>query len=105
MSVTRNFVIAAATAAMLAAAGPLTSAEAACVKKAGQGTNTTLDGAKFQAWEAVLQATSWGMWGNWMSSSQKVGKAPGYKVSNFRSKCKKGVGLGYQCVLQAKLCN
>ena len=33
-----------------------------CVNKAASGTNTTRDGAMFQAWEAVLQATDWGSW-------------------------------------------
>jgi hypothetical protein len=77
--------------------------KANCVVKAGQGTNTTEDGAKFQAYEAVLQATDWGMWASWMASSQKIGVAPGYTVSNTKSKCTKG-GLGYECVVQAKLC-
>jgi len=74
-----------------------------CVVKAGQGTNTTEDGAKFQAYEAILQATDWGMWASWMSSSQKIGVAPGYSVSNVKSKCTKG-GLGSECVVQAQLC-
>jgi hypothetical protein len=74
-----------------------------CVQKAAQGTNTTKDGAMFQAWEAVLQATDWGSWGSFMASGAKVGTAPGYKVSNVKSKCKAG-GLGQECVIQAKLC-
>ncbi len=57
----------------------------------------------FQAWEAVLQATDWGSWASFMSSGAKVGTAPGYKVSNVKSKCKAG-GLGFECVMQAKLC-
>jgi hypothetical protein len=39
-----------------------------------------------------------------MASSQKVGEAPGYKVSKVRFKCTKG-GLGSTCVGQATLCN
>ena len=74
-----------------------------CVQKAAQGTNTTKDGAMFQAWEAVLQATDWGSWGSFMASGAKVGTAPGYKVSNVKSKCKAG-GLGQECIIQAKLC-
>jgi hypothetical protein len=81
-----------------------TGAEAACINKAGQGTNSTEDGAKFQAWEAVLQATSWGSWASFMSSGQKIGTAPGYQVKNVRTKCVKG-GIGTECVMQATLCN
>lgn len=93
---------------VLAAAGALVvagaAAQAQCVAKAGQGTGGTDDSAKFQAWEAVLQATDWGSWGSWMASSQTVGVAPGYKVSNVKSRCKAGGGLGRECVVQAKLC-
>lgn len=74
-----------------------------CISKAGQGTNTTEDGAKFQAYEAILQATDWGMWASWMASNPKVGTAPGYQVSKVRFKCTKG-GLGSECVGQATLC-
>ncbi len=75
-----------------------------CINKAGQGTNTTEDGAKFQAYEAILQATDWGMWAAWMASSQKIGEAPGYAVTRVRFKCQKGTGLGSTCVGQATLC-
>ena len=68
------------------------------MNKAGEGTNNTEDGAKFQAYEAILQATDWGMWANWMSTSQKVGVAPGLQGEHLRSKCTKGTGLGYTCV-------
>ena len=60
-------------------------------------------GAKSQAYEAVLQATDWGMWSVWMGQGMKYGAAPGYKVSNVKARCKKG-GLGSECVVQAKLC-
>jgi hypothetical protein len=75
-----------------------------CFQKAGEGTNTTEEGAKFQAYEAILQATDWGMWASWMASSQKVGVAPGYTVSNVRFRCTKGTGLGSTCTGQATLC-
>ena len=78
-------------------------AHAQCVNKAGEGTNLTEDGAKSQAYEAVLQATDWGMWASWMAQGMKFGTAPGYKVSNLRSRCKKG-GLGFECKVQATLC-
>lgn len=82
---------------------PAAQAQATCVNKAGEGTNTTVDGAKFQAWEAVLQATDWSVWGAMMASKQAVGNAPGMKVSNLRSSCKAG-GLGQVCIVQARLC-
>ena len=74
-----------------------------CVHKAASGTNTTQDGAKFQAWEAVLQATDWGSWSSFMAANSNIGTAPGYKVSNVKSSCSKG-GLGYNCKMQATLC-
>jgi hypothetical protein len=74
-----------------------------CVHKAASGTNTTKDGAMFQAWEAVLQATDWGSWASFMASSGKVGVAPGYKVSRVKSRCGTG-GFGYNCKIQATLC-
>ena len=74
-----------------------------CVNKAASGTNTTKDGALFQAWEAVLQATDWGSWASFMASGAKIGTAPGYRVSNVKQKCGPG-GLGYSCKMQAKLC-
>ena len=96
------------TLAVVAVAGLLaiasTAADAAnCVSKAASGTNTTQDGARFQAWEAVLQATDWGMWSAFMASGAGIGVAPGYKVSNLKSNCGKG-GIGYTCKIQATLC-
>jgi hypothetical protein len=74
-----------------------------CINKAGEGTNSTVEGAKFQAWEAVLQATDWGIWSAMMASKQEVGNAPGMTVKNLRSSCKAG-GLGQVCIVQATLC-
>ncbi|HWB45510.1 MAG TPA: hypothetical protein VG900_08735 [Hyphomicrobiaceae bacterium] len=91
----------AAAACLLIAGGAAQAAQ--CVVKAGQGTNTTEEGAKSQAYEAVLQATDWGMWSVWMAQGQKYGSAPGYKVSHLKSRCKAG-GLGSECIVQAKLC-
>jgi hypothetical protein len=79
-------------------------AQAQCISKAGKGTGSTDDDAKFQAWEAVLQGTDWGSWGTWMVSSQKVGTAPGYTVSNVKVRCKAGGFLGRECVVAARLC-
>ncbi len=91
-----------AVAGVMFAAG---AANAACVSKAGQGTGSSPDSAKFQAWEAVLQATDWGSWASFMAGGMKVGTAPGYKVSGLRSSCKPGGGLGYTCTMGARLCN
>ncbi len=93
----------ATVAVLMAFAVPQAHAQGACVNKAGEGTNSTVDGAKFQAWEAVLQATDWGIWSAMMSSKQEVGNAPGMTVSKLRSSCKPG-GLGQTCVVQATLC-
>ena len=46
-------------------------AEAGCVSKGGRGTGGSRDSATFQAWEAVLQATSWGSWAQFMGSGMK----------------------------------
>jgi len=107
MSLVRSIMLAAVAAAGLSVAAVSADAQKAkaqCVNKAGEGTNTTEEGAKFQAYEAILQATDWGMWASWMASSQKVGVAPGYAVRNTRFKCAKGTGLGYTCRGQATLC-
>jgi hypothetical protein len=94
---------AAAIAVISSLSAPSAQAAGACVNKAGEGTNSTLDGAKFQAWEAVLQATDWGIWSAMMSTKQEVGVAPGMTVSKLRSTCKPG-GLGQMCIVQATLC-
>jgi hypothetical protein len=95
--------IGALAVATLALAQP--AAAANCVDKGGRGTGSTLPDAKFQAWEAVLQATDWGMWGAWITTSSKVGSAAaGYKVSNYREKCGNGGALGKECVIRARLC-
>ena len=91
-----------AVAAAVVACGA-TSASAQCVNKAGEGTGASKDAAMFQAYEAVLQATDWGMWSKWMATSQKVGVAPGYQVSKLTSKCTAG-GIGQSCRVQATLC-
>lgn len=90
-------------AAALVAVGAV--AEAGCVSKGGRGTGGSRDSAMFQAWEAVLQATSWGSWAQFMGSGMKIGSAPGYRVSNMRTSCKPGGMLGMECVITANLCN
>jgi hypothetical protein len=79
------------------------SAATACITKAGKGTATSVEGAKFQAWEAVLQATDWGSWAAFMAGGGKVPTAPGYKVSAVKANCRPGE-LGQVCVMQARLC-
>jgi hypothetical protein len=101
---TRSVLTAAIVLGAVAFSAPDASAQkAACINKGGEGTNSTVDGAKFQAWEAVLQATDWGMWSQFMAGSQKVGDAPGYDVKNVRSKCSPG-GIGQNCTIFATLC-
>lgn len=101
----RKIITALAAVAVAAVVGLGSAAEAACVSKAGQGTGSTPDSAKFQAWEAVLQATDWGSWASFMAGGMKIGSAPGYKVSGLRTNCKPGGGLGYTCTVGARLCN
>jgi hypothetical protein len=100
MSRFRAGAIALATGFLLAGAS---GASAQCVNKAGEGTGGNKDSAMFQAYEAVLQATSWPMWSQWMATSQKIGVAPGYTVSKMSSRCSAG-GLGQVCRVQATLC-
>lgn len=97
----RAIIPALAFAGALMAAG---AADAGCITKAGSGTGGDRSSAQFQAWEAVLQATSWGSWAGFMTSGMKVGTAPGYRVSGVRTSCKPG-GLGQTCIMQATLCN
>ena len=100
MTKLRTFSIVAAGAMLLMATGANAQQ---CVNKAGEGTGGSKDAAMFQAYEAILQATSWPMWAQWMSSSQKIGVAPRYTVSKMSSKCSAG-GLGQTCRVQATLC-
>ena len=101
---TKIAALAAAIAVSTLAAVSAASA-ATCVDKGGRGTGSTVPDAKFQAWEAVLQATDWGMWAAWITSSSKVGNAAaGYKVSRYREKCYSGGALGKECIIRARLC-
>src|SRR5437867_867571 len=67
----RTSFLALACAGVVFACG--TAAEAQCVTKAGRGTGSSVDDAKFQAWEAVLQATDWGSWAGFMAQGGKPG--------------------------------
>lgn len=94
--------LAIATGLVLAGA-PVRQAEAAkgvCSVKAAEGTGPTAETAKFQVYEALLQATDWGAWAAWMSS----GTTPGYKVNTVKYSCANGSGLGVTCRGQATIC-
>jgi hypothetical protein len=91
--------------ASLAVAGLATAASAQgagknCIVKASEGTNSTEEGAKFQAHEALFQAVDWGLWATWMAN----GSTPGYDVAKPKFSCKKGGGLGYVCRAQTTFC-
>ena len=60
MSKVKAAAVAIAAAALVAGTAGASAQE--CVNKAGEGTGNTKDAAMFQAYEAVLQATSWPMW-------------------------------------------
>jgi hypothetical protein len=98
MSKLNRIPLAAASAAFLLAHG--SPAEAGhCFTKAASGTNTSLEGAKSQVYEALLQSFDWGTWASWMAS----GSTPGYKVGAPRYSCAKG-GLGYTCKGVSTIC-
>lgn len=86
--------------AMASAQAEAQGAKKNCFVKASEGTNSTEEGAKFQAFEALLQATDWGLWAAWMAN----GSTPGYTVAKPAYKCTKGTGLGYTCRGQTTIC-
>lgn len=90
------------TAAMAALSLPMATNSVAgeCFRKAAEGTGGDTKSAKFQVYEALLQATDWGAWAAWMTT----GKTPGYKVGPVKYRCKQGTGLGVTCRGQAKIC-
>jgi hypothetical protein len=90
----------------LAAGGLLvagSAAQAQCNTVGGKGTGGSLDSAKFQAYEILLQQTDLGSWATWMASGAKVGVAPGYAVKGLKFRCKPG-GMGSECLSQATFC-
>lgn len=97
-----------ALTSVLGAAGMLAMAstivQAQCTSIGGRGTGTSVDDAKFQAYEAMLQGTDWGMWASWMASGAKVGVAPGYAVKGLKFRCKPGGMLGQECRSWGTLC-
>jgi hypothetical protein len=98
----RYVMLAVAAGLLLAANGSVSAwakASASCTAKAAEGTGSSEENAKFQVYEALLQATDWGAWASWMSS----GKTPGYRVNTVKYKCAKG-GLGMTCHGQTTIC-
>lgn len=90
----------AAAAAAALSLGSGTAAQAGhCFTKAASGTNTSIDGAKSQVYEALLQSFDWGAWASWMAT----GSTPGYRVGAPRYSCSKG-GLGYNCRGVSTIC-
>lgn len=77
----------------------------ACLAAAGRGTGSSIEAARYHAWEAVLQATSWPLWATWIISGAPVGQAAaGYEVGKVRQTCGTGGALGKECIIRAKLC-
>lgn len=101
--------VAIASAAVLMLGQPVAQAQGAkakaqCADKAGRGWGGSVESARFQAWEAVLQDTDWGMWAVWITTGAKVGSAAsGYSVRNMREKCGND-GSSKVCTIRAKLC-
>jgi len=89
----------AALALTIVCAGFVADADAKCFRKSASGTATTVDGAKFQVKEAILQSFDWGVWAAFMAS----GATPGYRVSTPVYKCSPG-GLGYNCRGTSTIC-
>lgn len=79
------------------------AAQAQCNTIGGKGTGGSLESARFQAYEAMLQGTDLGMWASWMATGAKVGVAPGYTVDGLKFKCGPG-GMGQECHARAKFC-
>ncbi len=88
----------AALAAATFAAAPA-SAHSSCFKKYSKGESLTEDTAKFQADEALLQDTDWGVWAVWVTGAG----TPGYTFSPRKYRCSSD-GVTYTCHAQATLC-
>jgi hypothetical protein len=70
-----------------------------CFKKYAKGQSLTEDTAKFQADEALLQDTDWGVWAVWMTGAG----TPGYTFSPRKYRCSSD-GLTYTCHAAATFC-
>lgn len=88
----------AALATATFAAAPA-DAKSSCFRKYSMGESLTQDTAKFQADEALLQATDWGVWAVWMAG----GGTPGYSFSPRKYRCSQDGGV-WTCHAQATFC-
>ncbi len=90
--------------AVLALAGVALAATPAdakqCFRKAAIGEAGSAESAKFQVDEALLQATDWGAWAAWMTSTS----TPGYTFGPRTYSCKQGGSFGWECRGSATLC-
>ena len=77
----------------------VSTAAADCVTKAAEATSGTEASAKWFALETMVQAVSWSLWPNFLST----GKVDGYKVKNEHYKCWKSSG-GTTCRGEATFC-
>lgn len=75
-------------------------AKSSCFRKYSMGESITQDSAKFQADEALLQATDWGVWAVWMAG----GGTPGYSFSPRKYHCSQDGGGVWTCHAQATFC-
>lgn len=73
-----------------------------CFVKAAQGTGLGVQTAKFQTYQALLQATDWGIWLSWMATRT----TPGYRVGTPTYRCGRSTGLGLTvtCRAHARIC-
>jgi len=69
-------------------------------RKAAIGEAGSAESAKFQVDEALLQATDWGAWAAWMTSTS----TPGYTFGPRSYSCKQGGSFGWVCRGSATLC-
>lgn len=88
-----------ALAAATFAAAPAQARHSSCFKKYSIGQSLTEDTAKFQADEALLQATDWGVWAVWMTGAG----TPGYTFSPRKYRCTED-GLVWTCHAKATFC-
>ena len=100
LQIARTLAIGAVALTSAVVADHASAAKASCVARSADGTGSTKKIAQFQVYEAMLQATDWGVWAAWMAS----GTTPGYKVKPVKYTCAKGSGLGVTCHGRAAIC-
>ncbi len=82
---------------------PGTAAAQGCVENTTRASGPSRDAALRQAYETILRATDPALWKTWVSTSQRIGEAPGYAVRKLTSKCSAG-GAGQICHVEVTLC-